>query len=145
MADMDREAHILVVDDDEIEGDELRYLLESEGYEVEQATSGSEALGKIEEERFDLVMAEIPLPDMDALQVIRQIREADQDVVEIVMGRHLPSEAAVEAWRSNVSGYVARALDDPGEVLAAVASGLVDRDDRKTEDLDRHPAGKGSG
>jgi two-component system response regulator PilR (NtrC family) len=124
---MDGGAHILVVDGEEVEGDELRYLLEGEGYEVDQACCGSEALSKLGEERFDLVMTEIPVPGMGGLEMIRRIREADQDVVEIVMGAHLPSEAAIEAWRCDVLAYVAQPLDDPEGVLAAVARGLADR------------------
>ena len=127
---MDGGVHILVVDGEEIEGDELRYLLEGEGYAVDQALCGAEALSKIEQERFDLVLAEIPVPDMDGLELIRDIREADHDIVEIVMGDHLPLGAAIEVWRCDVSGYVSRPLDDPDGVLAAVANGLADRERR---------------
>jgi DNA-binding NtrC family response regulator len=124
---MNRGARILVVDDREAEGDELRYLLEGEGYAVDQALCGAEALSKIGQERFDLVLTEIPVPDMDGSELIRDIREADHDTVEIVMGDHLPLEAAIEAWRCDVSGYVSRPLDDLDGVLAAVADGLADR------------------
>ena len=124
---MDGKARILVADDEKIEGDELRYLLEGEGYEVDQAFCGSETLSKIEQEQFDLVLAEIPLPGTSGLDLIRHIRETDQDIVEIVMGDHLSLEAAIEAWRCDVSGYVSQPLDDPDGVLAAVASGLADR------------------
>jgi DNA-binding NtrC family response regulator len=110
---MDGGTHILVVDGQEIEGGEVRYLLESEGYIVDQARCGAEALSKIERERFDLVLAEIPVPDMDGLELVRDIREADRDIVEIVMGDHLSLEAAIEAWKD--------------EVLAAVAGGLTER------------------
>jgi DNA-binding NtrC family response regulator len=127
LASMDGRAHILLVDGEEIEGDELRYLLESEGYAVDQALCGTEALDDIERERFDLVLAELPVPDMDGLDLLRHIREADRDVVEIVMGDHLSLETAIEAWRCGVSGHVPQPLDDPDRVLAAVASGLADR------------------
>ena len=123
---MAERAHILLVDGEKIEGDELRYLLESEGYEVDQALCGTEALSKVKREQFDLVLAEILLPDMDGLELIRYLREADQNVVEIVMGDHLSLETAIEAWRCDVLAYVTRPLDDPEEVLAAVASGLAD-------------------
>jgi two-component system response regulator HydG len=124
---MDKKTHILVIDDQETEGDELRYLLEGEGYAVDRALCGTEALSKIEQEQFDLVLAEIPVPDMDGLELIQHIRETDRDVVEIVIGDHLSLETAIEAWRSDVSGYVPRPLDDPDEVLAAVSGGLADR------------------
>ena len=127
---MDQRAHILLVDRKEIEGDELRYLLESEGYEVEQALCGTEALNKIKQEQFDLVLAEIPVPDMEGLELIRHVREVDQDVIEIVMGGHLSLETAIKAWRWDVAGYVAQPLDDPDGVLVAVASGLADRRNR---------------
>lgn len=125
---MDSRSHILVIDDKETEGNELRYLLEGEGYAVDQALCGTEALSKIEQKSFDLVLAEIPVPDMDGLELIQHIREANHDVVEIVIGDHLSLEAAIEAWRYDVSGYIPQPLDDPDEVLAAVAGGLADRD-----------------
>jgi DNA-binding NtrC family response regulator len=124
---MDGGGHILVVDDKKLEGHELRCLLEGEGYAVDQAFCGAEALSKIEQERFDLVLTEIPVPDVDGVGLIRDIREADRDIVEIVMGDHLPLEAAIAAWRCDILGYVPRPLDDPEGVLAAVASGLAHR------------------
>jgi DNA-binding NtrC family response regulator len=124
---MEKRAHILVIDEKEIEGDELCYLLEGKGYTVDRARCGTEALSKIELERFDLVLADIPVPDMDGLELIRHIREADHDVVEILVGNHLSMEAAIEAWKSDVSAYVPQPLEDPDETLAAVAGGLADR------------------
>jgi DNA-binding NtrC family response regulator len=131
LENMDGRAHILVVDAEKVECDELRYLLEGEGYEVDQALCGADALSKIEQEEFDLILAQISMPGTDGLDMLRHIREADQEVVEIVMGDHFALEAAIEAWRYDVSGYVPQPLDDPDRVLAAVASGLADRRELK--------------
>jgi len=124
---MDGGARVLVVDGKETEGDELLYLLESEGYRVDRVLSGGDALSRMVQGQFDLVLLELPLPDMDGLELIRQIRQANPDVAEIAMGDHLSLEAAIEGWRSDVSGYVPQPLKDPDEVLAAVAGGLADR------------------
>ena len=124
---MDERSRILVVDHGKAECDALRYLLEGEGYEVDQALCGTEALSKIEQEQFDLILAEIPVPDMDGLEMLWRIREANPNAVVIVMGGYVAFEAAIEAWRYDVSGYVSSHFDDPDKVLAAVTSGLADR------------------
>ena len=134
LATMDERARVLVIDGNRVGGDELRYLLEGEGYEVDQACSGSEALNKIAQGRFDLVLVEIPVPDIDGLDLIRSIRRVDRDIVEIVAGDRLSLEAAIESWKYDVIEYVSHPLDDPDGVLAAVASGLADRKGLKKGD-----------
>ena len=66
---------ILVVDDEESIRKTLRMTLEYEGYEVTEASSGSEALEKIEHEPSELVFLDIKMPGMDGLEVLAEVRE----------------------------------------------------------------------
>ena len=100
------EAHILVVDD-EIEFREfLRILLESKGYVVEEAHNGIEALAKLEQEPFDLVLLDVRMPGMDGLELVRRMKETRKDVVVIMMTAFASLEGAFEAVRHDVSDYL---------------------------------------
>ena len=68
---------ILIVDDDEMVRIALNELLRPEGYEVAIVASGKEALEKIDENSFDLLMLDIIMPEMDGLELCRRIRERE--------------------------------------------------------------------
>jgi DNA-binding NtrC family response regulator len=108
---------------------ELRYLLEGEGYEVDRALCGTEALSRIEQEPFDVILIEIPAPDIDGVTMLRRIRETEPNAAMIVMGGYVALEAAIEAWQCDISGYLSRPFDEPDEVLAAVTCGLADHNE----------------
>lgn len=74
---------ILVVDDDKNICELLRLYIEKEGYDIEIANDGMEALAKFREFQPDLIMLDIMLPALDGLQVCREIRKTSQ--VPIIM------------------------------------------------------------
>jgi len=117
-------ARILVVDDEEGMCEFLHYLLEGEGYEVEIAHSGDQALTKVEETAFDLILADIKMPGLDGLEMLRHIREADEETVVIVMTGYSSLESAIKAIKYDASDYLTKPFDDPDAVLAAVERGL---------------------
>jgi DNA-binding response OmpR family regulator len=65
---------ILIVDDDELVLIALRELLRSENYEVHTFSRGSEALKKLDQEIFDLVVLDIVMPEMDGFELCQKIR-----------------------------------------------------------------------
>jgi DNA-binding response OmpR family regulator len=69
---------ILVVDDDEMVLMALDELLKPEGYEVQAVSSGREALKRIDEKTYDLLMLDIIMPEMDGFDLCRRIREKDE-------------------------------------------------------------------
>jgi CheY-like chemotaxis protein len=76
---------ILVVDDDELVRLALEELLKPEGYEIHTASSGREALDRIAENIYDLLMLDIIMPEMDGIELCRKIREReDYNEVPIV-------------------------------------------------------------
>jgi len=66
--------HILVVDDEEDILELVRYNLVREGYQVQGALSGEEALKKVAKESFDLIVLDLMLPGIDGLEVAKQLR-----------------------------------------------------------------------
>jgi two-component system NtrC family response regulator len=117
-------ARILVVDDEEGMCEFLQYLLEGEGYEVDVAHSGDGALDKVEDGSFDLVLADIKMPGIDGLEMLRHMREADENTVVIVMTGYSSLETAIKAIKYDASDYLTKPFDDPDAVLAAVERGL---------------------
>jgi DNA-binding NtrC family response regulator len=126
---MDKKARILVVDDEKGMCEFLHYLLEGEGYEVEEAHSGVEALDKMKEKTFHLVLADIKMPGIDGLEMLRRIREANEETVVIVMTGYSSLETAIRAIKYDASDYLTKPFDDPDAVLAAVERGLTEREE----------------
>jgi CheY-like chemotaxis protein len=71
------EKKILIVDDDEMVLMALDELLKPEGYQVRAVSSGREALKRLDEEQYDLLMLDIIMPEMDGFELCRRIREKE--------------------------------------------------------------------
>jgi DNA-binding NtrC family response regulator len=127
---MEDSARILVVDDEIGMCDFLRYLLEGEGYEVDDANSGIEALDKLRAGSYHLVLADIKMPGMDGLEMLRRIKELDPDTIVIVMTGYSSLETAIKAIKYDAHNYLSKPFDDPDAVLAAVENGLLERNAR---------------
>jgi DNA-binding response OmpR family regulator len=72
--------HLLLVEDDDAIGQPLVRALQREGYAVERTTSGLDALDRVADGAFDLVLLDLGLPDLDGTEVCRRIREGGHDV-----------------------------------------------------------------
>jgi CheY-like chemotaxis protein len=68
---------ILVVDDDEMVLMALNELLTPEGYEVHQVSSGAEALKRLHETPYDILLLDVIMPEMDGFELCRRIRERE--------------------------------------------------------------------
>ncbi len=77
---------VLVVDDDPPIAELLGFILRQAGYQVTTANMASAALAQLEQESFDLLMLDIMLPDMDGLELCRQIRQTDQVPIIFLSG-----------------------------------------------------------
>jgi DNA-binding NtrC family response regulator len=115
----------LVVDDEQGMCEFLRFLLQEEGYDVEIAHNGDQALTKVEESKFELILADIKMPGLDGLEMLRKLREADEDTVVIVMTGYSSLDSAIKAIKYDASDYLTKPFDDPDAVLAAVERGLA--------------------
>ena len=121
---MSAKARILVVDDERGMCEFLRFLLQEEGYAVDVAHSGDQALAKVEESKFELILADIKMPGLDGLEMLRKLREADAETVVIVMTGYSSLDSAIKAIKYDASDYLTKPFDDPDAVLAAVERGL---------------------
>jgi len=76
---------ILIIEDEKLIRWSLRQQLQEEGYIVEEAETGQEGLTRLGQALFDLVMLDYKLPDMTGLDVLRDLRREDEDIVVLIM------------------------------------------------------------
>ena len=76
---------ILLVDDDREFVNLFSSIIESEGYIVEVAFSGQEALDKFKKSAFDLLILDIKLPDMNGDKVAKKVRDKDKNIIIIII------------------------------------------------------------
>ncbi len=106
---------ILVVDDDEMTRRFLSHILTQQNYEVETAVDGTEALQKVLQKRYSLVLLDIEMPGSDGLEVLRKIREKyDKYQLPVIMvTANDRSTEIVLALDLGASDYVTKPLDVP--------------------------------
>jgi DNA-binding NtrC family response regulator len=97
---------ILVVDDDETILRVIRRFLGDLGYSVETTISGRRAVEKERETRFDLVILDLVLPDMNGLDVLSSIKKEDGSVSVLIMTGHGKIETAVQAMKLGADDYL---------------------------------------
>ncbi|MDX2019547.1 MAG: sigma-54 dependent transcriptional regulator [Deltaproteobacteria bacterium] len=104
-------ARILVVDDEANARNALFELLKEEGYAVETAADGFKALGKMSDFTPDLVLTDLKMPGMDGLELLRRVRESDEDAVVVVMTAFGAVETAVTAMRNGAADYLTKPIN----------------------------------
>jgi serine/threonine protein kinase/CheY-like chemotaxis protein len=106
-------ARVLVVDDEEHNRDMLARRLRRRGYEVATAASGQEALGMIAPSRFDIIVLDVMMPDVDGFEVLRALREKWSKLeLPVLMATALDaSRDVVDALRHGANDYVTKPVD----------------------------------
>jgi len=119
-------ARILVVDDEEVVLASCRRALGNGERVVETASSGTEALKKIEEAHYDVILLDIKMPDLDGLEVLQRVKESHPDI-EVVMVTGLSQiETAVRSMKLGAFDYVPKPFD-PDELAVVVDRALEHR------------------
>ncbi len=103
---MEPTAKILVIDDDMGIRFALREMLARDGYHVETAASGEEALRRIDEEPFDVVLVDLKLRGIGGMEVLAEVRRRSPDTKVIVLTGYASLESAVEALRHGAHDYL---------------------------------------
>ncbi len=100
---------VLVVDDEE----NIRLLfkeeLEEEGYEVDTASNGLEALEKVKAASFDIIVLDIKMPVMDGIQALNAIKNINKDQPVILCSAYGEFKQDLSSWVSD--GYVVKSAD----------------------------------
>ncbi len=114
---------ILIVDDEDGMRRLLGRVLTREGYDTSTVGSGAEALRLVANERFDLVVTDIKMPEMDGLQLLENLKEYEPSLPIIVMTAYGTIENAVQALRLGAYDYIAKPFETD-EIKLTVAKAL---------------------
>jgi len=99
---------VLVVDDEEIVGKRLKQALTKVGYEVETFLDGKDALARLAERSFDVVVTDIRMDEVDGLEVLRQVRESTPRTKVIIITGYATIETAREALVKGAFEFIAK-------------------------------------
>jgi excisionase family DNA binding protein len=116
-------ARILVVDDEASIRDLLSKTLALAEYEVDTASDASGALDRVRGTAYDLLIADLKMPGMDGLTLIRQVKRMRSDLPVIIITGYSTESSAIEAVNLGVAGYLTKPFRVP-QVLAAAAKAL---------------------
>ena len=97
-----------------------------EGYDLDVANNGTEAIGKIQQKSYDLLLLDLHLGNVSGMQVFSSLRESQPDVVVIILTAHGSMESAVEALRLGAFDYLFKPAS-PEAIRQRVKEGLEHR------------------
>ena len=125
-----RKAKILVVDDEHLIRWSLEQSLLKQGYDVQTAASGEEALKQLQEDTPDLMLLDVQLPGMDGIEVLSRAKELDEDLLVIMVTALGVLETAVKAMRMGAFDYINKPFN-LDELAIIVRKALENRSLRK--------------
>jgi excisionase family DNA binding protein len=116
-------ARILVVDDEASIRDLLAKTLALAEYDVDTASDAATALSRVRASEYDLLIADLRMPGMDGLTLVRQVKGIRAELPVIIITGFSSETSAIEAVNLGVAGYLRKPFRVP-EVLAAAAKAL---------------------
>ncbi len=102
---------VLIVDDEPFNVDILREELGDKGYVVETATDGNNALRKIEVSQPDLILLDYMMPDLNGLEVLKELRKRGNEVPVVMITAHGTIERAVQAMKEGAYDFITRPFE----------------------------------
>jgi two-component system response regulator PilR (NtrC family) len=119
---------VLIVDDEQSICDVLSISLKKEGYVVAAETNPRKALERLKREPFDLVLQDLKMPEMDGIDLLREIKKLREETVVIIMTAYTTWDRAVEAMRLGAYDYIKKPFDTQIDIKGTIARALHSRD-----------------
>ena len=129
--------HLLVVDDDPGLLLAVSETLRAEGYEVQTARRGAEAMVRVAEALPDLIISDIRMPGMDGYGLVRNLRASPRSRLVPIIFLTAKDDTAdrITGFRTGVDAYVTKPFEP--EELVAIVKGILERVHRTHSDLAR--------
>jgi len=124
-----RQASLLIVDDEPIARSNLRHVLAREGYAVEVAANGEEAMALLARQEFDCIVTDLKMDRMDGMQLLEAARAVAPDTKFILVTGYATVDTAVQALKTGAVHYLSKPID-LNELREAVRSALLSRTHR---------------
>lgn len=111
--------NILIVDDEESIVTLLTYHLEKEGFAIDKAHTGKEALEKVATNKFDLVVLDIMIPDIDGMEICSQLRDSKNDIPIIMLTARDDQNDKIHGLDIGADDYLTKPFS-PKEVVSRI-------------------------
>ena len=120
---MNEKEHILIVDDDEGTRKSLALIFGKRSYVIETASTGQEALKKVQDKFFNVVLLDIKLPDVEGIELLASLKELQPDIVVIMVTGYPTMETAMRAVNEGAAAYITKPLN-MNEVLTTIREAI---------------------
>lgn len=118
--------HVLLVEDEFSIAKGLQMVMTEVGYDVDVADTGLAALNKFRAKQFDLLVADLRLPDIDGMEVVRSVMDSKPQTKVVIITGYPSVATAVKAVSMGVSDYLRKPFTDD-EFITAVEGALKDK------------------
>jgi DNA-binding NtrC family response regulator len=108
---MAESARILVVDDDENIRITIEAILQNEGYTVDVAASGGDAIKKSEKTAYNVALIDIRLPDMEGTELLTKMKDTVPKIRKIILTGYPSMQNAIEAVNKKADAYIIKPVD----------------------------------
>ncbi len=125
---------ILLVDDEEIIRRTLSLDLKDAGYEVTQAASGEEAIARLKERKFEMVITDLMMEGLDGIQVLKEGKKEHSALLVLILTGYGSLTTAIDALRLGASDYVLKPYDKD-EILLRITNCLEKMELKKKVEL----------
>jgi two-component system response regulator PilR (NtrC family) len=115
---------VLIVDDEPSICDVLSISLRKEGYEVASETNPRRALDRFRREPYDVVLQDLKMPEMDGIELLREVKKARPETVVIIMTAYSTWDRAVEAMRLGAYHYIKKPFDTQVDIKGTLSRAL---------------------
>ena len=127
---------ILVIDDEKSICQNCIKILSPEGFTVFSVFNGNEFLKLNAEHNFDIILLDLRLPDMNGLDLLKNIKERDPQSKVVIITGYPTLESSMEALRRGASDYIIKPFT-PDELLESITNGLsTQKPNKKSADED---------
>src|SRR3990172_3612180 len=108
---MDKHTRSLVVDDDETIRTTMKAILEDEGYLVDLASTGKEAIQKTQDKNYNVALLDIRLPDMEGVELLKLMKDNIPKTRKIMVTGYPSMQNAISALNKNADAYLLKPVD----------------------------------
>ena len=127
---MGENARIIIIDDDKSIRQVLKTILEQEGYTVDTAETGKEAILKTNEKAYNLALIDMRLPDIEGIDLILKIKDTTPRMRKIIVTGYPTIQNAMEAVNRQADAFILKPFDVE-RVLQTIREQLMKQDEEK--------------
>ena len=126
LIDSTGQPQILLMEDERVLAQGFQMALKEEGFVVDLAMTGQDALDTMCRKEYDLIVADLRMPDMDGMEVVKRAKDDSPETRVIVVTGYANIESALEAFQSGVCDYLSKPLTE-AEFIEAVNKALQEK------------------